>query len=108
LRKVWQAADAWLVGRYVIMPDHIHYFAAATETSIEFENWVRYWKSQFSKQHGAPDLRWQAGHWDTRMRSARAFEDKWNYVRENPVRKGLVRDVDEWPFQGEVFDWRWE
>jgi len=26
LREVWSESTAWLVGRYVIMPDHIHFF----------------------------------------------------------------------------------
>ena len=29
-----------------------------------------------------------------------SYTQKWHYVRENPVRKGLVKDADEWPFQG--------
>ena len=28
LRLVWTDAAAWLVGKYMIMPDHIHLFAA--------------------------------------------------------------------------------
>src|SRR5437870_5293667 len=27
LREVWIASAAWLVGRYVVMPDHVHLFA---------------------------------------------------------------------------------
>jgi len=34
LREVWLEADAWWMGRYLIMPDHIHFFAAATESTI--------------------------------------------------------------------------
>ena len=26
----------------------------------------------------------------------------WNYVRENPVRAGLVDSADEWPYGGEI------
>ena len=51
LRTVWTEATAWCVGRYMIMPDHIHLFAAGTESSIAYKNWVQYWKSQFSKRH---------------------------------------------------------
>ncbi len=40
LIDVWQQSWAWLVGRYVIMPDHIHFFAWATESSIDYEDWV--------------------------------------------------------------------
>ena len=31
LRKVWSGARAWLVGRYVLMPDHAHFFCAPGE-----------------------------------------------------------------------------
>ncbi len=30
MRKAWQEADHWLVGRYVLMPDHIHLFLRTT------------------------------------------------------------------------------
>ena len=56
-REVWQEADAWLMGRYVIMPDHVHFFAAATESGIKYDNWVKYWKSKFSKRHKVAEHR---------------------------------------------------
>jgi REP-associated tyrosine transposase len=108
LRKVWTEATAWCVGRYMIMPNHIHLFAAGTESSIAYKNWVQYWKSQFSKGHKVAEHRWQTDDWDTRMRSPEQFEDKWAYVVENPVRKGLVARSEGWPYQGVIFDWRWE
>jgi len=27
---------------------------------------------------------------------------KWDYVRENPVRAGLVSKAEEWKYQGEI------
>jgi hypothetical protein len=36
------------------------------------------------------------------MRSAESYEEKWTYVRENPVRAGLVKRSTDWPFQGEI------
>ncbi len=108
LIDVWTSADFWLVGRYVIMPDHIHLFAWATEQASEYENWVRYWKSQFTKKHQNPARVWQPDHWDTRMRSASAYEEKWNYIKQNPKRAELVVDANDWPYQGEVFELRWE
>ena len=95
------------MGRYIIMPDHIHFFAAATETTIEYDNWVTYWKSQFSKRHKNREHRWQTDHWDTRVRNERLYEEKWEYVRWNPVRRGLVEKPEEWPYQGEVYQLRW-
>ncbi len=108
LVEVWKRASFWLVGRYVIMPDHIHLFAWATEQSIDYENWVRYWKSQFTRAHKIPPHRWQTDHWDTRMRTESGYEEKWYYVKQNPKRAGLVADENDWPFQGEIFELRWE
>jgi REP element-mobilizing transposase RayT len=47
----WKRAKSWLVGRYVIMPNHIHLFCApATFPSEPLGQWVRYWKSLASRQ----------------------------------------------------------
>jgi putative transposase len=112
LHSVWTKASAWLVGDYVIMPDHIHLFCApnpmlegeAPAEPIPFDNWVRYWKSMFTKRHKNPRHQWQIDHWGTRVRTWERYEDKWEYVRNNPVRHGLVATVDEWPCQGRVHD----
>jgi REP element-mobilizing transposase RayT len=102
-----QKAQAWRVGRYVIMPDHLHLFTAWIDGSIELDNWVRYWKSQFSKRNKGKGGEWQTGHWDTRLRGVKAYESKWEYVRNNPVRHKLVTRAEDWPYQGELFllDW---
>lgn len=28
LKSAWAEADHWLVGQYVVMPDHLHFFAS--------------------------------------------------------------------------------
>ncbi len=108
LREVWSAASAWLVGRYIIMPDHIHLFAAATAIDIEFKSWMKYWKSQFTKRHKVADHRWQADDWDTRLRSGRQYEEKWEYIRHNAVRHELVQHPEEWRYQGVLNELRWD
>lgn len=107
LRTVWQEADAWLVGRYVIMPGHLHLFCAPGASDITLDNWVRYWKSQFTKRHGDPRHRWQDGHWDTRLRNGESYDAKWEYVRDNPRRHGLVKRASQWPYQGEIHELPW-
>lgn len=107
LRSVWIAALAWSVGRYIIMPDHIHLFASPGTPEMPLENWVKYWKSQFSKRHCNPAHRWQTDHWDTRLRSQNAYDEKWHYVLSNPVRHGMVARSEDWPYQGEINELRW-
>ena len=108
LINIWlNDATSWLVGRYVIMPDHLHYFAWATPDAVEYQTWVKYWKSKFSKAHGQADLRLQSDNWDTRMRNESQYEEKWRYVFENPVRAGLVQNAEDWAFSGAVHELRW-
>ena len=38
------------------------------------------------------------------MWSDQACDVKWLYVRNNPVRHGLVKDPDDWPFQSVMND----
>ena len=107
LITVWSEAKAWLVGRYVIMPDHIHLFAGWAGGEIMLETWVRYWKRLFSLKHGKSSHKWQSGHWDTTMRTMKQCEEKWEYVLNNPVRHKLVEKAEDWPYAGIVHDFVW-
>jgi putative transposase len=111
LAKIWRDETAWLVGRYVQMPDHLHLFAAPSTEAIALDAWVRYWKSHFTKHHRAahgPRRVWQTDHWDRRLRSSDSYQEKWEYVRNNPVRKGLAAHADEWPYEGVIHELRWD
>lgn len=113
LRDVWLLSDAWRVGRYVILPDHIHYFAAAADPSIDFDAWVCYWKSTFTRAWrerygGSSPVVWQTDHWDTTLRTWQAYDEKWEYVRNNPTRHGLITDPAAWPCQGELHPLTWD
>ena len=107
LRSAWSNAPAWLVGRYVIMPDHVHLFVAPGETGIDLTRWIRYWKTSLSRRLDDPAHRWQKDYWDARMRSHRTYQEKWDYVRDNPVRHRLVTHADDWPYQGELYALPW-
>ena len=41
------------------------------------------------------------GIFDHVLRNDESYGEKWKYVRENPVRAGLVSRADAWPYQGE-------
>ena len=108
LRSTWAQATDWLVGRYVLMPDHLHCLAAANDPIRSVESWVRYWKCDFRKRHAHADWQWQSGVFHHRLRNHEQHGQKWRYVLENPVRAGLVTEFSAWPFQGDVFpEVRW-
>jgi REP element-mobilizing transposase RayT len=110
LRKAWTEAGAWAVGRYVILPDHVHLFCApAVEPAQDIHRWVGYWKRLASKLlgHGQLNQLWQRDFWDTQLRRGESYASKWEYVRENPVRHGLAVRSEDWPFQGEIRILEW-
>jgi putative transposase len=109
LLNSWTKADAWVIGYYLLMPDHIHLFCAPHNRQIPLNNWVTYWKSIFTKATRSihPKWQWQSNMWDTRLRRSESYQQKWNYVRENPVRKKLVATPEDWPLQGMLNPLRW-
>ena len=93
-----------LVGRYVIMPDHLHFFVHFSDQA-DVSMWIKSLKNGLSKtlrQSGSLAPHWQKGYFDHLVRSEQSYEEKWDYVRENPVRKGLAADTSTWPYQGEI------
>jgi len=94
-----------LVGRYVIMPDHVHLFTAFSPHAPLLSEWMKGLKRAMSgdlKRMQIASPFWQKGFFDHVLRSAESYEEKWLYVRENPVRAGLVSKAEEWPYQGEI------
>ena len=141
-------ADAWTVGKYMIMPDHLHLFCGpARWPRIGIKRWAAYLKERITKRLNAsmageaapsrgpvtdngsaqprppsaqprppsaqlrpPSVRawkWQSDCWDTQIRSGKHYREKWEYVRQNPVRKELVETPEDWLWQGELNVLRW-
>lgn len=105
----WSIADTWLVGKYVIMPDHIHFFCApAVLDPVPLAKWITFLKGT-STRHMPQDIQrpvWQKEYWDRLLRSSEAYEEKWEYVFNNPVRAGLVDESSSWPYAGELNELR--
>jgi len=106
----WEAANFWCVGRYVIMPDHIHLFCEPnTFPAQPLKNWIACWKNHVTREwtNRSQVPIWQREFWDRQLRRVESYEEKWQYVRNNPVRHGFVSRAEDWPYQGElnVLEW---
>jgi len=109
LEAAWQNSaqhDGWFIGRYVIMPDHVHLFAMPVPEAKRRADWCKTWKSVSSRQICrtlgiAPPL-WQPDTFDHILRNKESYSEKWDYVQANPVRAGLVQDPVDWPWRGEI------
>ena len=92
------------VGRFVIMPDHIHFFVRGPH-DFRLGSWVGLLKqtlSMYLMKQGLQLPVWQRGFFDHVLRSSESYSEKWAYVYLNPVRKGLVENPADWPYAGEI------
>lgn len=84
----------WYLWLMVIMPDHIH-FIATFDLTAGLRNTVSSWKRYQTTSLG---IDWQSDFFEHRLRSQAEFDEKCHYVRMNPVRKGLIKNPDDWPY----------
>lgn len=121
----------WFGRRFVVMPDHVHLIAHMGHDSIRLGQWIKALKAVvggLERRVGARGLhdeahvgpvsspgehpftrikrtwRWQDGYHDHKFRTPESESRKWEYVCLNPVRYGLVKRPEEWPYGGEIFN----
>ena len=121
--RYYQSAGKWFLHLFLIMPDHIHMLVHVPTISVEsgvpgghvlpsptvmvgrgvpdapqpprgLAKTIGDFKSFLSKKHR---IGFQANFFDTRIRDREHFAEKWNYICQNPVAKGLVPCAREWP-----------
>lgn len=65
-------------------------------------------KGRWRGNAALPSLgKFQAGGFHHRLRDGESYAQKWQYVRKNSVRAGLVTSADDWPYFGCVHEIRW-
>jgi putative transposase len=87
------------------MPDHVHFFASPIDRESDLSKFMQAFRSLVTRQLrplGFPYPLWQREFFDHLLRSDESYETKWQYVWRNPVRHGLVKQVEDWPFCGEI------
>jgi putative transposase len=104
LKKAWTQRNDWLVAEYVLLPDHLHLFAFPAGGSLPFDPWVKAWKSLFSRTVQNPSWKWQSTCFHHRIRNWENAEAKIRYMKDNPVRLGLIERSSDWPFGGRLFE----
>ncbi|MSU49011.1 MAG: hypothetical protein EXS37_07995 [Opitutus sp.] len=84
----------WWCELFLLMPDHVHVilsFPRIPGMTVVTRNWKR-GTNRF--QH----VKWQEGFFDHRLRTDAESNDKWHYIRRNPVVKEFCTAEDEWPW----------
>ena len=106
--QAWQEAEQWRVGRYMIMPDHLHLFCfPGVLHPVNVKMWVKFWKGRVRRILGLSQSIWQRDCWDTQIRDADHYAEKMAYMVQNPVRRQLVVRPEDWPYQGRIHVIHW-
>lgn len=89
----------WHVLAVVIMPDHVHLIVSSVENrELSVGDFSTGFKRVFRKILRFQPWGWQRGCFDRLLRSDDNLHNKWIYVQDNPVRHGLVRKAEDWPY----------
>jgi putative transposase len=99
--RSYMRAKKFKVHDFVVMPNHVHVLLTlGPELSIEKA--VQMMKGNFSyrakKELGYPWEIWQKGFSEVQISTEGDFVRHQNYIDENPVRAGLARSADEYPY----------
>jgi REP-associated tyrosine transposase len=105
LRNTAARLEQWKILAAVIMPDHLHLIitpandrnANVGDCSAALKRWIR--------QELKASWHWQPGCFDRLLRNEDSPQNKWPYLQENPVRAGLVKCAQDWPYQIGFEDW---
>jgi putative transposase len=108
VQQAWRETDQWRVGEFLFKPEHVHFFCVPGVPQPEsVKLWCRYWKRLASQYYPSLKGKWQMDVWDTQMRNADQYTEKLSYMRQNPVRRSLARNWEEWPYKGVLHVIRW-
>lgn len=101
--KNLQEEGFWGVYLFCIMPDHLHLVVSPGAQGLsEAIKRLKGRMATWWRLHGDGKPLWQKGYFDHRLRSEEGFDDKCQYVMQNPVRAGLVSDTETYPWMGNL------
>ncbi len=89
---------------WCIMPNHVHVLLRMTTPDRPLGGIVHSWKSFTAKQInqylGRQGALWQRDYFDRYIRDQPHLEASVEYIRQNPVKAGLVEVAEHWPWTG--------
>ena len=98
--------DRYLLHAWCIMPNHVHILV---EPRADLDILVQGWKSftsrwvlrqnqRLSLAIPEPDQLWMREYWDRYVRDAEHYQKAVEYIEQNPVKAGLCRRAEDWPW----------
>ncbi|MCO5045839.1 MAG: transposase [Verrucomicrobia bacterium] len=86
--------NEWYIHLLLLMPDHLHaVMSFPREQTIA--GTIGQWKRYVSREKG---ITWQRDFFEHRLRNDENLVEKCAYIRMNPVRQGLCKTPETWPY----------
>jgi putative transposase len=92
--RCYHDTQKWYLKILLLMPDHLH-MLVGIPGDANLSNLVRDFKRITAK---IARIHWQRNFSDHRLRHDESEAEKFEYIRRNPVRAGLIRAEDEWSY----------
>jgi putative transposase len=84
----------WHCRLALLMPDHLHAILAFPAMP-GLKTTLTHWKKFVAREHL---VKWQRDFFDHRLRNDQELLEKTSYILMNPVRKGLCKRPEDWPW----------
>jgi len=95
----------WLVGTYVIMPDHMHFVCRPRGATQTLSAFLGRFKSRSTRAWwglGGHGRLWQREFFEHLLRSDEFYGQIREYIRANPVEAGLCDRPEDWSYTGDM------
>jgi len=98
LQRVREQPQLCVYG-YVVMPEHVHLLVNEPDHGMLAQA-MQSLKQGVARRLAlrAAESFWQARYYDFNVWTHHKFVEKLRYIHRNPVKRGLVRQPDDWPW----------
>ena len=90
---------------WVVMPNHVHLLVEIWQTPQAelLKDWKGYSARRINRILGRRGKLWQDDYWDRYIRDEAHYRKVVHYIEWNPVKAGLVKSPEQWPFSSARF-----
>ena len=85
---------------WVVMPNHVHLLVEIWKKPLAelLKNWKGFSARRINELLGRTGELWQEDYWDRYIRDEAHYRKVVHYIENNPVKAGLVKSPEQWPF----------
>lgn len=103
----------WQVIAWVVLDNHYHAISRSPEAAETLSKFIasyhKFTARNWNNEDGASGRKVWRNYWDTCIRSEDDYHNRLRYTFWNPVKHGLVKDPNDYPFSNyKVFQSKWQ